>query len=360
MPLVDLVTVLPWSESLPLGVYDVGPRPGRSARESPGPRRKPTRPRLHLAHNAQRLAGFVALGNGESLPTAVLVDSPPRMLPLQQPPFAVCPSRDGGVWALSEDRVSRYAADGTCLATLELSGQALAATSDGVWIIDVGRETVTFVSSEGHRAGPFGWPHGVHAVAGADGALYGFSRGLTPRLQCVSVSGEQAEVTPAVSGEPFERLLAYSAETRVTVAGTLLSWYQADGDIKRVSISNAGLNAEDEPFVAGRDASGLVVSVGHTPPRQLPVPDRFAERDAATVVAVAGERALVYGLDYASWYANGRPGEPIEIDDGRYRADIFPRAWSLDPLSAFAALADGTLYLTASGPVGIAVLKLRA
>src|SRR5262245_31502261 len=122
MPSVERVAVLPWGETLPLEVFDVGPRAGHSAREQPGPRRKPTRPRLHIAVNAQRLAGSIALGNGESPPTAVVLDSPARMLTLEQPPLAVCPSADvgGGIWALSEGDVSRYAADGARLVKLDI------------------------------------------------------------------------------------------------------------------------------------------------------------------------------------------------------------------------------------------------
>jgi hypothetical protein len=79
------------------------------------------------------------------------------------------------------------------------------------------------------------------------------------------------------------------------------------------------------------------------------------------VVAVEGDRTLVYGFDRAVWYKGEQIEKSFAVDNNNdYRNDIFPHSWGINYNNFVTAnSSDGTIIILTSGPTGMAIIGMR-
>ncbi|NJL67510.1 MAG: hypothetical protein HC894_13420 [Microcoleus sp. SM1_3_4] len=79
-----------------------------------------------------------------------------------------------------------------------------------------------------------------------------------------------------------------------------------------------------------------------------------------SVVAVDGERTLVYGFDRAVWYKGEQIEKKLAVNNNHdYRNDIFPHSWITSTNFVTANSSDGTIIISTSGPTGMAIIGMR-
>lgn len=147
------------------------------------------------------------------------------------------------------------------------------------------------------------------------------------------------------------------------IAGGNLGYYSTGGINAEINIENPGLTPSGDAFVSIQtddDRTEVCLSKGmgrrfslkyNTP--SLPIPLRLA------VVAVEGEKTLVYGFDRAVWYKGDQIENSFKVGDRRYRNDIFPYAWLRSIHFVTAKSNDGTVIISTTGQTGMAIIGMR-
>jgi hypothetical protein len=367
-PKLDIwsIALLEWNNPIKLDVVDVGwPDPSvAQITYLAGPKSYPMRPYIKQTFaNSTGLASIISQGDGETLPVAVLIGKTTRIIKLLKPPGNLSARSDGGVW--TNYPLSHYDSTGALKRVVEqVSGvQLVGAQQDAVWVIDLDR--AWFVNAEGDVRGPYPWG-GFYASVGSKQALCHLNRDATRRVECLEPDGKKRYPPLSLPRERTGGLLSFSNDGLLTgnITGGSLNYYNTGGLAAKLTIENAGLTPTGDAFVSVRVddewadvcvSNGISqrVSLKYDDPLRFPIPLRLS------VVAVEGERTLVYGFDRAVWYKGSRPETSFTVDDKRYRNDIFPHHWRTSTNFVTANSSDGTIILSTSGPTGMALIGMR-
>lgn len=348
---------LRWDPSLPPEAAVPDPGPDAGAFGVPGPTRIPARPRAELSAGAAGTVARILDPDGLPRPRAVWMDGPGTRLDLPGPPLSLAPRADGGVWSLQRDGLHHVSAAGAVVSSVPMAGvRLLAAPGDGVWVL--GLDAAWRVEDGGVVAGPDDWRDPFGSCAW-EGRLCRLERGGPPGVRCLDATG--GSTVRAMAGEPgpFERLVSVDGEAVLTATASRLRRYGADGAMTELAMAGAGLTAAGDPFLATRDGEATLLYAGGAPQRRLS-PSAAGLPADASVLAVDGERVLLWAGDRAAWMAGETVERAFEATDASYAAEIFPHAWRADEPYPFVAGGDGAILVAATGPSGMAVLEIGA
>ncbi len=348
---------LRWDQAVPPEVAVVGPQPGAGAFGVPGPTRIPTRSRAEVSAGEAGTVARILGPDGLPRPRALWVDGPGTRVELPGAPLSLAPHADGGVWSLQRDGLHHVAADGAVVSSVPASGvRLLGASGGGVWVL--GLDGAWRVEAGGDVAGPYDWRDPFGSCAW-DGRLCRLERGSPPGVRCLDAAGRSTLREMAAEADPFERLVSVDGEVVLTSLAHTLRRRGAGGAVAELAMAGAGLTAAGEPFLATRDGETLLLHAGGALPRRLS-PSRAGLAADSYVLAVDGERVLLWAGDRAAWMAGETVERALEATDASYAAEIFPHAWRADEPYPFAGGRDGAVLLAATGPSGIAILEIVA
>jgi hypothetical protein len=353
------IAKLEWNNPINLEVVTLSPLPPDQAPTGiPGPKYYPVRPYIEETFaNPAGLASMVALGTGQTMPVAILVEKNTKAIQLSEPPLNISVRRDGGVW--TNYPLSYYDSTGNVKKVVkQLGTDMIGVEGDAVWVMD--SDKAWFVSSGGNVRGPYPWK-GFNSSVGSGVRLCTLEGDSTRRVQCLEPDGKKHFIHPLLPQKLRGKLLFFSDKWLLTanITGGYLSHYSTTGITTKLNIKNAGITSKGEAFVSiGSDNKWADVCLSdgtsrrfsikyHTPPLRL------------SVVAVEGDRTLVYGLDRAVWYKGDRVEKTFVVDDNVYRKDIFPHHWRTSTNFVTANSSDGTIILSTSGPTGMAIIGMR-
>jgi hypothetical protein len=262
---------------------------------------------------------------------------------------------DGGLWVVEDAALIRLDARGTEVRRHELSAAAAVGVADGVWVL--GQGTASFADEAGGIRGPFPWNGGSECV-GFGNLVCVLTPGNPGTARCLDPNGRES--THRLSGrpQPFERLLAlHEGGDAITMDASVVRRYAAQGSESQFAVQAGGLSSSGAPFISSRVGNDVELRGPGDSISVLPLPPEAPAMGAVRVVWVGEPRRLVYGLDFAAWYGGGEQVETFVVDDATYRTQLFPRLWSLAAARNVAALTDGSVALSTSGPSGLAVLR---
>ena len=341
---------VPWGGPVPLDVAIVGPEPGDGAFEVPGPRRVPARPRLDPSDGPEGLPARVLGPDGISRSLAIRSFAPLAFVALPAPPLSLGARSNGGIWSLDRDALRHISSSGDLVASVKVSGVRLAgATADATWV--VGLDEATLVGGDGHVERVVPWKDPLGTI-GSKGGLCRLQGGEPAEIRCVDAGGATT-ARPLPTAGYFERLLAVEQDATWTVTVTTLRRHGSGGIVTELPVLGAGIATAGEPFVAGMDGDATVLWVGRAASRRLAL-----EPSSHAVLAVDGERALVWAGSRAAWYRGQELERAIEVDEALFRDEVFPMAWIMESVFPFVAGRDGTILIPTSGPSGMAIVEL--
>src|SRR3954471_18154330 len=102
---LKLLALVPWSAQVPLEVVEIGPPPGGSFLELPGPSRLPVRPHLKPFVSAGGVAALLQRADEHIFPIIFSCGERVRVHPTTEAPLALSRREDGGLWMLTQDRL---------------------------------------------------------------------------------------------------------------------------------------------------------------------------------------------------------------------------------------------------------------
>ncbi|MBW4491754.1 MAG: hypothetical protein KME26_01305 [Oscillatoria princeps RMCB-10] len=364
-----------WNNPIKQELVEAKPLPPEAAQITgiPGPKYYPLRPYIETSASPGGLASTFHKGDGETMPVAIWVGETARVIPLPEPPLGLSARRDGGVWMITHrDLLFHYDSTGAVKHTLKVPGTDMVGVEgDAVWIVSSSRKQAWFVSADGDIKGPYPW-EGFNSSIGSGEALCQLEGENPRRVQCLEPDGKKRYVPLSLSENPSGMLQSLTDDALLTVAlGTVpLSYYSTRGVTADLVVQNVGLTAAGDPFVSvGVDdnwvednwadlcLSNGVVKRFSTKYDNIFWPKGYKLR--LNVVAVEGEKTLVYGFDRAVWYRGERVEKSFLVWDRRYRNDVFPYAWRAHRNFLTVKSSDGTVILSTSGPTGMAIIGLR-
>jgi hypothetical protein len=349
------VAHLPWDQSLPLEVSVTGPEPGAGAFEVPGPTRIPVRPLAELTAGAGGIVARILGPDGLPRPYAVRVEGPGTTVSLPAPPLSLAPRADGGLWSLQRDGLHHVSSEGAVVSSVAVFGvRLLPLGGDGVWVL--GLDQAWPVQGGGTAAGPHDWRDPLGSSVWND-SLCRPVPGGSAGIYCLDEAGRLTFSEMPTAPGPFERLVAMGSEFVLTSTADTLRRYGRDGPVAALTVRGAGRTAKGEPFLAAADGDATLLWFANAPPRRLS-PSKAGLSAAASVVAVQGERVLLWEGSRAAWFAGGDVERSFPVDDAGYATELFPHAWRADRPYPFVAGRNGSVLIAASGPSGIAVLEI--
>jgi hypothetical protein len=364
-----------WNNSIKLEVVEMQPPPPEAAqvRGIPGPKYYPVRPYIETSVSPEGLASTVVKGNEQTMPTAILVNKTVKVIPLLESPGSLS-ARSDGVWAISnQSPLFQYDTAGALKRSVEVPGtEIIGVEEDAVWVMSL--DEAWFVSASGKVRGPYPWK-GFNSSVGSGIALCTLDGNSVRRVQCLEPDGKKY-VVPIALHQPIKGTLLSFSKARLLTVGIAgaLGYYSTRNVNADLTIENAGLTSTGDAFVSiNVDNKWADVCISNGTSRRLSIkyekPDlpfsipfihnSFPFPLRLNVVAVEGERTLVYGFDRAVWYKGSRPETSFTVDDKRYRNDIFPHHWRTSTHFVTANSSDGTIILSTSGPTGMALIGMR-
>lgn len=354
---LSLMAALRWDDRLKLEVVEVGPPPGGSFIVLPGPRRRPVRPYLDPFAGPGGVAARVVRGDGQVTRTVVLLGDAVQFIEAAAPPLALSAAR-GGVWVLTRGELQFLDNSGARVHALHLDAVTLVGADDGaVWA--VGIDTAWSVDAGGRVLARHAWGGGLGSV-GSGGALCVLEKGEPRRLRYLYPGGEEKLVPLPFSPGTFTELLAVTGDSVITKSGAAIYFHNlSTGAGVEVPALAAGLTNEGEAFVSGRSGPSVRLLVAPGRERRLTLPAGAPDPGAFRAVAVAGSRTLVYGRDFAAWYAGGDVEKSFAVDEKSYREEVFPFLWDFGAPRFAAAAPDGLVVISAAGPTGVVLVGLR-
>lgn len=359
------IAKLEWDQPIKLELVEIKPPPPNAAQVNglPGPKYYPVRPFLETFTSPSGLASIVDRGNGKTMPIVILVGKTTRVIPLLQSPLNASARSDGGVWAVTDQSsLSHYDSTGSWKQTVKLPDRMIVGVEeDAVWVLSL--DQAWFVSVNGNVRGPYPW-RGFLDSAGSKQALCQLEGDAIRRVQCLEPDGRKHYVPLSLPQKLTGKLLSFTDNQILTgnLVGDELGYDNTEGVSANMTIDNAGLTPSGDVFVSVRTddnnrvevctnnglAQGFSIKYEHSP---LPFPLKLS------VVAVEGERTLVYGFDRAVWYNRSRVESRFTVNDRRYRNDIFPHLWHISSVTAKSN--DRTVIISTTGPTGMALIGLR-
>lgn len=364
-----------WNNPIQLKVVEMQPPPLEAAqvRGIPGPKYYPVRPYIETFVSPKGQASIVVKGNEQTMPTAILVSKTVKVIPLLESPGSLS-ARSDGVWAISnQSPLSQYDTAGALKRSVEIPGTRIVGVEeDAVWVMSL--DEAWFVSASGKVRGPYPWT-GFNSSVGSGIALCTLDGDSVGRVQCLEPDGKKY-VVPIALNQPIKgTLLSFSKERLLTVgiAGAL-RYYSTRSVNTDLTIENAGLTSTGDAFVSikvDKKWADVCISNGtyrrfsvkyEKPNLPFSIPlihNSFPFPLRLNVVAVEGERTLVYGFDRAVWYNGSGIEKSFTVDDNVYRKDIFPHHWRTAPNFVTAKSSDGTIIISTSGPTGMAIIGMR-
>lgn len=352
--------LVPVTSFIDVAIVDVEPPPGGSFIELPGPRKQPRRPYLELFAGPAGVAARVIRGDGKAQPLAVLVgNGGHQVVTLPGQPLAVA-ARSNGLWALYRDRLMAFDRAGSEQLAVDVAANHLvAATGDAAWVMSL--DQVWYVDASGGRRGPYEWSGDLRSIASGD-RLCALAKQAPYPVRCLAPGGEASTISLPEQPQPFEMLLALGDGVAISHVGSnSVYWYSDEGSPDELAIRGAGMEASGRGFVASLvSGQGQRVSVQVEGGAEygVSVPEQPAMKAPVYVVAMDGERVLLHSRERAMWLDNGAIERSIDLDEASYRSEVFPHAWSLAPTRPLAALADGTVLISTTGPAGMALVRI--
>lgn len=352
---VRLLATVPWGPQFPEEVSVVGPGTGDAAFVVPGPLRIPTRPRLELATGYGGVAARILGPDGLPRPWAIrVVGEETQLVELPSGPLSVAPSVDGGLWFLEPAGLGHVASDGEVARVVDLTGvRVVSAAKDAVWILDLTR--CWLVRANGEILGPHAWRDPLAAVVSSD-RLCRLDLSEPLRLRCMDAGGNETSTPVSTLEGAFERLVHVDGHLVTSTVNTLIR-YEHDGLVSSLTLTGAGLTSSGEPFLSSTEGDHVALWTSGASGRRLPLSP--AGLTTGTVVAVDGQRALVWAGSRAAWYDGPQLERSFEVIEQSYADEVFPHAWRADNPFPFVAEADEQFLIASSGPSGAAILSFR-
>ncbi len=365
-----------WNNPIKLEVVEMQPPPPEAAqvRGIPGPKYYPVRPYIETSVSPGGLASTVVKGNEQTMPTAIFVRKTAKVIviPLLESPGSLS-ARSDGVWSISNQIISHYDTTGVLKQSVKIPGTDIVGVEkDAVWVMSL--DEAWFVSASGKVRGPYPW-RGFNSSVGSGIALCTLHGDSVRRVQCLEPDGKKYVVPIALSQPIKGTLLSFSKARLLTVgiAGAL-GYYSTRNVNADLTIENAGLTSTGDAFVSiNVDNKWADVCITNGTFRRISI--KYEKPDSPfflpfirnsfpfplrlNVVAVEGEKTLVYGFDRAVWYKGDRVEKSFAVDDRVYRKDIFPHHWRTSTNFVAANSSDGTIILSTSGPTGMALIGMR-
>ncbi|MCC3436448.1 MAG: hypothetical protein EAZ39_10735 [Oscillatoriales cyanobacterium] len=363
-----------WNNPIKLEAVEMQPPPPEAAqvRGIPGPKYYPVRPYIETSVSPGGLASTVVKGNEQTMPTAIFVSKTAKVIPLLESPGSLG-ARSDGVWSIRNQIISHYDTTGVLKQSVKIPGtEIVGVEKDAVWVMSL--DEAWFVSASGKVRGPYPWK-GFNSSVGSGIALCTLDGNSVRRIQCLEPDGKKYAVPIALHQPIKGTLLSFSKERVLTVgiAGAL-GYYSTRNVNADLTIENAGLTSTGDAFVSlNVDNKWADICISNGRYRRLSIkykkPDlpfsipfihnSFPFPLRLNVVAVEGDRTLVYGFDRAVWYKGSRVEKTFVVDDNVYRKDIFPYHWRTATNFVTANSSDGTIIISTSGPTGMAIIGMR-
>jgi hypothetical protein len=263
--------------------------------------------------------------------------------------------RGDGAWVLYRNRLAHHASNGSEVRRFELTGVLLVASvDDGVWL--VGLDSAHRLDVDGTVHGPYPWNGGLGSAP--SGASLCTLKGPTPgTVTCIDPKGAQSTTPLPASPKPLEQLLASGAHGFVTAQASTVRRFGKDGAAVELNVQSAGIASDGAGFISTLAQGNVELHVDAAPPRRLPLPPGVTPPGPFGVAAVEKGRVLAVGLDHAAWYQGDQVEKSFAVDEAVYRDQVFPQAWRVAS-TRMIALGDGSLIVSATGPTGMALLKV--
>lgn len=363
-----------WNNPIKLEAVEMQPPPPEAAqvRGIPGPKYYPVRPYIETSVSPGGLASTVVKGNEQTMPTAIFVSKTAKVIPLLESPGSLG-ARSDGVWSIRNQIISHYDTTGVLKQSVKIPGtEIVGVEKDAVWVMSL--DEAWFVSASGKVRGPYPWK-GFNSSVGSGIALCTLDGNSVRRIKCLEPDGKKYAVPIALHQPIKGTLLSFSKDRVLTlgIAGAL-GYYSTRNVNADLTIENAGLTSTGDAFVSLNvdnkwadlcisNGSSRRLSIKYKKP-DLPFSIPFIHNSfpfplRLNVVAVEGERMLVYGFDRAVWYKGSRVEKTFVVDDNVYRKDIFPHHWRTATNFVTANSSDGTIIISTSGPTGMAIIGMR-
>ncbi len=360
----ELITEIEWNNPLPLDVVIVEAPTEGSFIELPGPKKRPVRPYLQPFASSGGIAGRVLLGNQQALAMIVLIrEGKTQFVKTTEPPIALSVREDGGIWALNQNNLALYDAQGNQVQTFELSGMTLLEGNDNaVWVI--GYDKAWYVEANGTFSEPYLWKGQLNSGKSKEGSLCTLEKGKPLHIHCLKANGEEQTLPFPFQRGPFEKLLLYTKDKIITKSGPNFHLYNIlTSQMSTISIQNVGIASNGKIFASTHEDDGIKLWIDQTE-KVLALPSNLSadeQMEKQTVVAVDGEQYLIYGFGQAWYHKNGENGaiERFRVNETRYENDIFPSLWQLDTIHSSTATLEGKIIMATSGPTGIAIVSLE-
>ena len=365
-----------WNNPIQLEVVEMQPPPPDAAqvRGIPGPKYYPVRPYIETFVSPKGLASIVVKGNEKTIPTAILASKTAKVIPLLESPGSLS-ARSDGVWAISnESSLSHYDTTGVLKRSVEVPGTRIVGVEeDAVWVMSL--DEAWFVSASGNIRGPYQW-RGFLGSIGSKQALCQLEGDTIRRVQCLEPDGKKHFIHLSLLQTSKGKLLSFSNDRLLTgdIASGALGYYSTRNFTANLTIENAGITSTGDAFVSlntNNEWADVCMSNGTSRrlyikyekqnlPFSLPfIHNSFPFPLRLNVIAVEGDRTLVYGFDRAVWYNGDRIEKSFTVDDNVYRNDIFPHHWKTSTNFVTANSSDGTIIISTSGPTGMAIIGMR-
>ncbi|WP_150111468.1 hypothetical protein [Oscillatoria nigro-viridis] len=358
------IAFIEWNNSIKEDIVELKPLNAARIISGPGPKSFPARPYIKTYASPGGLASTVYKGDDETMPIALWVGDTARLISLSETPLDLSARSDGGVWiSTHQTLLFHYDRAGALKHRVNLPGTNIVGVDgDAVWVMT--DEKAWFVNVNGDVRGSYPWK-GFNRSAGSKQAICQLERDKIRRIQCLEPDGSKHFVNISLPKSPSGKLLFFSDDKLLTgsIGSGDLGYYSTGGIAADLTIENAGMTGSGDAFISMRTDDDLAEvcltkGTGQRFALKYKIPS-FPLPVILSVLAVEGDRTLVYGADRAVWYKGSQIEKSFTVDDNVYRKEIFPHHWRTATNFVTANSSDGTIIISTSGPTGMALIGMR-
>ena len=357
------IAFIKWNNPIKEDLVELKPLNAARIIPGPGPKSFPARPYIITNASPGGLASAVYKGDDENIQIALWVGNTVRAIPLAEKPLRLIARSDGEVWMSTHQAIFHYDSKGALKHKLNLPGtDIIGIDGDAIWVMT--DEKAWFVNANGDVRGSYPWK-GFNSSVGSKQAVCQVVGEEIGRLQCMEPDGKKHFIHLSSQIPGGAQVLFFSDDHIITGNGMgYFHYYSTGGIVAELSIENAGLTPSGDAFVSMRTPNEwaevcLNKGMGRRVSLKYNTQSSHIPR-SLSVVAVDGERTLVYGFDRAVWYKGEQIEKKLAVNYNHdYRNDIFPHSWGTSTNFVTANSSDGTIIISTSGPTGMAIIGMR-
>lgn len=360
------IAFIKWNNPIKEDIVELKPLNAARIIPGPGPKSFPARPYIITNASPGGLASAVYKGDDEKIPIALWVGNTVRVIPLVEKPLRLIARSDGGVWMSTHQALLfHYDSKGALKHKVNLPGTDIVGVDgDAVWVMT--DDKAWFVNANGDVRGSYPWK-GFNRSVGSKQAVCQLVGDKIGRVQCLEPDGKKHFIHLSLSHIPGGRQVLFFSDDNILTGDPLgyFHYYSMGGITADLIIENAGLTPSGDAFVSIRtpnDWAEVCLNKGMGRRVSLKYNSQLSHIPRSlSVVAVEGDRTLVYGFDRAVWYKGEQIEKKLAVNNNSdYGNDIFPHSWGVNRYDFVTAnSSDGTIIISTSGPTGMAIIGMR-